>query len=270
MQRILITGAAGAIGRTLREGLRGRFPVLRLTDRASLDEARPGEELVPDLDLADLAGLEAAMRDVDAVVHLGGTPVEAPWQPVLENNIIGLYNTYEAARRQGVGRIVFASSNHAVGYHRRARAIDETVDYRPDSRYGVSKVFGEALGRLYADKHGMEIVNLRIGSFREKPTTVRMLMTWISPRDTVHLVDACLRAPGLHFEVIYGVSANTRNRWHDSLAARIGYRPLDDAEAYVEEIMAAMRPEDESLGERLFHGGEFCAMEFDGDHAKVG
>jgi uronate dehydrogenase len=270
MQRILITGAAGTIGRVLREGLRGRYPVVRLTDRAPLGAADVGEEIVENLDLADLDGLEAAMRDVDAVVHLGGTPVEQPWEPVLNNNIVGLYNTYEAARRAGVRRIVFASSNHTVGFHPRGRHIDETVPVRPDGLYGVSKVFAEALGRLYADKHGLEIVNLRIGSFQPRPKNIRMLNTWLSHGDCVHLVDVCLRAPGLHFEIIYGVSANARNRWHDSLAARIGYRPQDNAEDYADEILAAMTPEDEPLVERMFHGGEFCDMGFEGDLAKIG
>lgn len=270
MHRILITGAAGNIGAVLREGLRGRYPVVRVTDRAALGPAQPGEEVVDGLDLADLAGLEAAMKDVDAVVHLAGTPVEQPWEPILANNIVGLHNTYEAARRQGVKRIVFASSNHTIGFHPRGRHIDETVPVRPDGRYGASKVFGEALGRLYADKHGMEIVNLRIGSFQPKPLNVRMLNTWLSHRDAVHLVDVCLRAAGIHFEIIYGVSANSRNKWHDSLAARIGYQPQDNAEEYAAEILAAMQPEDEPLTERLFHGGEYCAMEFDGDLAKIG
>ena len=270
MQRVLITGAAGTIGSVLRDGLRGRYPVLRLTDRAPLGKAQAGEEIVENLDLADLAGLEAAMQDVDAVVHLAGTPVEQAWEPVLNNNIIGLYNTYEAARRQGVRRIVFASSNHTVGFHPRGRHIDETVPPRPDGRYGVSKVFAEALGRLYADKHGMEIINLRIGSFQPRPKNVRMLNTWLSHRDCVHLVDVALRAAGIHFEIIYGVSANSRNRWHDSLAARIGYEPQDNAEDYAEEILASMKPEDEPLVERMFHGGEYCNMEFDGDLAKIG
>ena len=270
MQRVLITGAAGTIGSVLRDGLRGRYPVLRLTDRAPLGKAQAGEEIVENLDLADLAGLEAAMQGIDAVVHLAGTPVEQAWEPVLNNNIIGLYNTYEAARRQGVRRIVFASSNHTVGFHPRGRHIDETVPPRPDGRYGVSKVFAEALGRLYADKHGMEIINLRIGSFQPRPKNVRMLNTWLSHRDCVHLVDVALRAAGIQFEIIYGVSANSRNRWHDSLAARIGYEPQDNAEDYAEEILASMKPEDEPLVERMFHGGEYCNMEFDGDLAKIG
>ncbi len=153
MQRILITGAAGSIGTVLRDGLRGHYPVIRLTDIADLGEAGPGEEIVS-ADLCDLAQMEAAMAHVDGVVHLGGTSLEAEWDSIHANNIVGLYNTYEAARRQGVSRIIFASSNHAIGYYRRSRAIDHDAAPRPDTRYGVSKIFGEAVARLYADKIG--------------------------------------------------------------------------------------------------------------------
>lgn len=268
MHRIAITGAAGNIGRVLREGLRGRYPVLRLTDVKPLGEAEEGEEIVI-ADMGDIDAMERVMADVDAVVHLGGTPAEAPWDPILQNNIVGFYNVYEAARRQGVKRIVFASSNHTIGYYRRDREVGVTEPPRPDGRYGVSKVFGEALGRLYADKHGMEIINLRIGSFREKPTDLRMLMTWLSHRDAVHLVDCCLKARDVHFEIVYGVSNNPRNLWRDDAAKRIGYQPRDSAEDFAEELQSKLSPEDEPLNERLFHGGPFCGMEFDGDLDRI-
>src|SRR6266849_6092240 len=147
MNRILITGAAGKIGSTLREGLRGRYAVLRLSDIAPLDPARAGEEIVRS-DLADLAEVEAAMRGVDCVVHLGAIPGEGTWDKILPNNVVGTWNVFEAARRQGVRRVIYASSHHAVGFYRRARFIDQTVAPRPDGVYGVSKVFGEAVGRL--------------------------------------------------------------------------------------------------------------------------
>jgi len=268
MDRILITGAAGQIGACLREGLRGRYPLIRLSDVKPLGEAAAGEELCR-ADLGDAAACRDLVEGIEALVHLGGTPVEAPWEPILQNNIIGLYNIYEAARLAGVRRIVFASSNHTFGYHRRDRPIDETAPPRPDSRYGVSKVFGEALGRLYADKHGLEVINLRIGSFQPRPRDLRMLFTWISPRDMVQLVDCCLRARDVHFEIVHGISANTRSCWSDALAERIGYRPQDDAERYRDELLASLSPEDEPLAERLFHGGPFCGLEFDGDLERI-
>jgi uronate dehydrogenase len=264
MQRILITGAAGTIGRVLREGLRGRYPVVRLTDRAPLGAADVGEEIVENLDLADLDGLEAAMRDVDAVVHLGGTPVEQPWEPVLNNNIVGLYNTYEAARRAGVRRIVFASSNHTVGFHPRGRHIDETVPVRPDGLYGVSKVFAEALGRLYADKHGLEIVNLRIGSFQPRPKNIRMLNTWLSHRAGRRV--PARAGPAFRDHLRLG---NARNRWHDSGGAH-RLPAAGQRRGLCGRDSCAMTPEDEPLVERMFHGGEFCDMGFEGDLAKIG
>ena len=268
MERVLITGAAGTIGRALREGLRGAFPVLRLSDIAPLGAAGPGEELAP-ADLRDLAQVEAAMAGVDAVVHLGGMSVENTWELVHEANIVGCYHVFEAARRQGVQRVVFASSNHVIGFHRRSKRIDDTAMFRPDGNYGLSKLFGEGLGRLYADKHGLACICLRIGSFQPKPKDVRMLSTWISHRDTVHLVRRALEAPGVHFEIVYGVSANARNWWDNPGAARIGYAPQDNAEDHAEEILSQMTPEDEPEIERSFHGGAFCGVEFSGDPSKV-
>ena len=165
MTRILITGAAGKIGNALRLGLRGSYSLIRLADIAPLGTAAAGEDLAT-TDIRDLAALERAMSGIDCVVHLAGVPEEAAWETVLPLNIEGCYNVFEAARRRGVKRVIFASSNHAVGFHRRERFIDNTVDPRPNSRYGVSKVFGEAVGRLYADKHGLSVACLRIGTFR--------------------------------------------------------------------------------------------------------
>ena len=268
MQRVLITGAAGNIGGVLREGLRGVYPALRLSDIKPLGAAREGEELVQ-ADLRDLAEVEAVMAGVDAVVHLGGVPMEDAWAPIHEVNIIGCYHVFEAARRQGVKRVVFASSNHVIGYHRRSRRIDDTAMFRPDGNYGLSKLFGEGLGRLYADKHGIACVCLRIGSWQPKPKDLRLLSTWLSPRDGIHLIRRALDAAGVHFEIVYGVSANDRNWWDNPGGARIGFAPPDNAEAFAEVILSQMAPEDEPEIERTFHGGPFCAMEFSGDPSKI-
>jgi uronate dehydrogenase len=176
---------------------------------------------------------------------------------------------FEAARQAGVKRVVFASSNHAVGFHRRDRMIDDTVAPRPDSRYGVSKAFGEALGRLYADKHGMSVACLRIGSFRpdDSPSVPRHLYTWISHRDMVQLTQRCIDAPNYHFVIVYGVSGNARNRWSNANARFLGYEPVDDAQAHAARIAAASVLEDER--EALFHGGFGCLVEFDGDVRRI-
>ncbi len=266
MNRILITGAAGNIGKTLREGLRGRYPVLRLSDIAPMDPARSGEEVVP-ADLTDVAQVEAAMQGVDCVVHLGGISVEDTWEKILPNSIAGTWNVFEAARRNGARRVVYASSHHAVGYHRRARFIDATVPLRPDGPYGVSKAFGEATGRMFADKHGMTVACLRIGAFQERPRDRRQMHVWLSPRDAVHLVSRCIDAPDYHFVIVYGVSNNVRNRYRNVGIDFLGYRPQDDSEEYAAEIERA--PDSEGAISRQFHGGPYPEMNFDGDLAKI-
>ena len=234
MDRVLITGAAGEIGSTLRAGLRGAYHRLRLSDRRPLGEQTAGEELAS-AELTDLDAVRDTMRGIDCVVHLGGVPREGPWQAIHASNIVGTWNVFEAARLEGVKRIVFASSNHVVGYYRVERKVGVDEPARPDSRYGVSKVFGEALGRLYADKYGISVACLRIGSFRTEPQDWRQLATWISPRDTVQLVRRCIDAADFHYLVLYGVSANTRSRWANPNAEKIGYAPQDNAETFASE-----------------------------------
>jgi uronate dehydrogenase len=267
MKRILITGAAGAIGSVLRAAYRGKYQ-LRLSDIAPLGEAAPGEELV-NADITDATACERMMQGVDCVVHLGGRAVEDAWEVILPANIAGCYNVFEAARRAGVKRVIFASSNHAIGFHRRERFIDNTVQPRPDTRYGVSKVFGEAVGRLYADKHGLSVACLRIGTFRnpDRPDNARQLLTWISHRDMVQLVRRCIDHPDYHFVVIYGVSNNLRSRWDNTNAKFLGYKPEDDSETYAAEILAQGKVENEISAQ--FHGGFFTPMEFDGDPGKI-
>ena len=267
MKRILITGAAGAIGSVLRAAYRGKYRC-RLTDIAPLGEAAPGEELVQ-ADIGDAAACDAMMQGVDCVVHLGGRAVEDAWEVILPANIVGCYNVFEAARRAGVKRVVFASSNHAVGFHRRERFIDDQVQPRPDTRYGVSKVFGEALGRMYADKHGMSVACLRIGTFRnpDRPDNARQLLTWISHRDMAQLVARCIDHPEYHFVVVYGVSNNLRSRWDNSNVKFLAYLPQDDSEIYAAEILARGEKENEISAQ--FHGGFFTPMEFDGDPSSI-
>jgi uronate dehydrogenase len=266
MKRVLITGAGGEIGRALRAGFSGKYRVLRLLDIKPQEPPGAGEELLT-ADLTDPDVTSTALKDVDCVVHLAGIPREDAWETILPNNIVGTYNVFEAARLNVVKRVVFASSNHAVGYHRTARRIGIDVAPRPDSRYGVSKVFGEALGRMYADKYGLSVACLRIGSYRERPLDARQLSTWISPRDMVQLVRRCIDAPDYHFLIAYGVSANTRNRWLDPNADFLGYKPQDNAEEFAQELAGKISPAGDPAAE--FHGGPFCALEFAGDMSKI-
>ena len=266
--RVLITGSAGSIGLCLREGLRGRYALLRLADIAQQAPAEPGEEICT-VDIRDITALEQAMQDIDCVVHLAGIAHTDTWDKILPMNIDGCFNVFEAARRQNVRRVVFASSNHAVGYHRRERFIDNSVAPRPDSEYGVSKVFGEALGRMYADKYGLSVACLRIGSFLrpDRPAEARQLLTWISHRDMTELTRCCIEHESYHFEVLYGVSNNLRNRWDNSNAKHIGYQPQDDSEQFAEEILAQNIPEDSIAAQ--FHGGFYCPMGFVGSTDRI-
>jgi uronate dehydrogenase len=268
MKCILITGAAGKIGSALRKGLRGSYSLIRLLDIAPLGAAEDREELHT-TDIRDVGALEKAMNGVDCVVHLAGMSAEATWEEVLLLNIEGCYNVFEATRRAGVKRIIFASSNHSVGFHRRERFIDTNVVPRPDTRYGVSKVFGEALGRLYADKYGLSVACLRIGSFLtpDRATEARQLLTWVSHRDMVQLVRRCIDHPTYHFVTIYGVSNNLRSRWDNSNVKFLGYRPEDDSEVFAAEILALGQKENEIAAQ--FHGGFYTPMEFVGDATQI-
>ena len=194
LHRVLVTGAAGRLGTLLRQGLRGRVGVLRLLDIASLGTAQPGEELRT-TDVRDLAAMTRAAADVDAVVHLAGIPDEDTFEHILDVNMVGTYHAFEAARRQHCQRVVLASSAHVTGFYPTSQRIGPEVPPRPDSFYGVSKAFGENLGRLYADKHGLEVVCVRIGTLADCPTAPRHLSTWLSPRDAVELFYRCLVAP---------------------------------------------------------------------------
>ena len=261
--RVLITGAAGRLGTVLREGLRGTYPVVRLSDRQDLGPARSGEEIRPAC-LEDFDDVLYAMDGIDAVVHLGAKLSPVDWEEVLQTNLIGTYNVFEAARRQGVKRVVFASSHHVVGFYRRDRVVGIDDPPRPDSPYGVSKIFGEALGRLYADKYGLSVICQRIGVARPEVPHVRGLSTWLSHRDYLHLTQCCLETPDIHFLVVYGVSANTRNIWDNPGAVTIGYAPQDNAEIHIAAVLANQRIEDEPALERMFHGGFYCSADFAG------
>lgn len=266
--KVLLLGAAGGIGRAIRQGLRGRYALMRLADIAPLDPAGEGEQTLA-VDLLDLPGLTAAMAGIDCVVHMAGVPVEPEtnaWEQVLPANIIGVHNLFEAARLAKVKRVLFASSHHAAGFHRRDTPTADTLVPRPDSYYGVSKVFGEAMGRMYADKFGLQVLSLRIGAYRERPSDPRQLAVWVSPRDMVELVRCGIEAPDFSYAAVYGVSANTRNFWDNSAVAFLGYTPRDNAETWAAEVLTG--PTEEAAAEP-FQGGWYCAKDFVGDPERV-
>lgn len=256
--RLLITGAAGGVGTLLRPRLAAPGRVLRLLDVAELPDTGDGAELVR-ASITDLDAVVAACADVDAILHLGGLSTEHPWEEILPVNIDGTYKVFEAARLAGVPRVVFASTNHTVGFHPRdGRQAPDYLFPRPDTFYGVSKVAGEALGSLYHDRYGLDVVCLRIGGCFAKPLDTRMLETWLSPRDAAALVEAALSVPSPGFTVVWGVSDNTRRWWSLDAAEAIGYRSQDDAEVYADEVP----PTDERFLDYL--GGAFCSPDLDG------
>ena len=263
MQSILITGASGGIGTRLRAMLRGVYPRIRLSDLKTPNDLGAEEDFVA-ADLADMAAVERAVQGVEGIVHLGGHSVEGSWETILNANIIGCYNLFEAARQAGVKRVVFASSNHAVGFYPRQRRIGIDEPVRPDSRYGVSKAFGEALGALYAYKHGMRVTCLRIGNFGDVPLDKRRLAIWLSPEDLTQLVRIGLEHPDIRNEIFYGGSDNERSWWDNENAYRFGFRPTGKAEDHRDAAFAAQaKLAADPIGD-WYQGGPFCSDEYSG------
>ena len=258
-QRLLLTGAAGGLGRELRPRLKRHCTTLRLSDIADLGPAGEGEEIHP-AKLEDRAAVRELLRDVSAVVHLGGVSTEQPFDPILQANIIGAYNLYEAARKQGVKRIVFASSNHVTGFYRQDEVITPQDPMRPDGLYGISKAFGENLSRFYFDRYGIETACLRIGSSFPAPRDRRMLATWLSYDDLERLVLACLTAPVVGHSVIYGLSDNTTKWWDNTSAAHLGYRAQDSSEPFRAETQARQPSIDLADPAAVYQGGAFVRI----------
>ena len=257
MKRLLITGAAGGLGKMLRGKLAGYAPVIRLSDRDEMAAAGPGEE-VKRCDLADLDAVAELVRGCDAIIHLGGKSIEGSFAEILSANISGTYNLFEAARRSGGPRILFASSNHAIGFHTRETRLDGDSAQRPDSLYGVSKCFGENLASYYWDKFGVESVAVRIGSCFDRPLDRRMLATWLSPDDLVRLIKAVFAAARVGYTMVYGASPNREQWWDNAHAAFLGWQPQDSSEQFRAEIEARLPVGDPDDPAIKFQGGGFA------------
>ena len=259
-QRILITGAAGGIGTLMRSGLARPGRVLRLLDIAAVPPPADGEEVeLVTASITDLPAMRTASKDVDAILHLGGISVEGPWSEILEINIHGTYVALEAARQAGVGRVILASSNHAVGFHPLDGTVSDYVFPKPDTYYGVSKAAMEALGSLYHDRYGLDVIAIRIGSCFERPKDSRMLSIWLSPDDGARLFEAAISVQDPGFRVVWGASANTRGIFSLAEARALGYEPKDDSEVFAGSV------EPSSEFALRFVGGEFCSPELDAE-----
>jgi uronate dehydrogenase len=256
---ILLTVAAGGVGQLLRPYFSQAGIKLRLSDRTDVGALRSNETFVK-ADLNDPAALAEITRNINGIVHMGGHSVEGSWQTILKANIEGCYELYEAARLAKVSRIIFASSNHAMGFYPRTQTVGLQESVRPDSRYGVSKVFGEALGALYSDKYGIKITNLRIGNVGPEPLDRRRLSIWLHPEDLFQLIQIGLQHPDIRYEILYGMSDNARAWWDNSRATALGYRPKHRSEDFADKILA--RQEAPSPVADRFQGGTFCAEEY--------
>jgi uronate dehydrogenase len=255
-RRLLLTGAAGNLGRELRPRLLTYCDTLRLSHRSAMGEPGPGEEIMI-AGLEDPAAMFGLLKDVDAVVHMGGVSTEQPWDAILAGNIVGAYNLYESARKNGVKRIVFASSNHVTGFYRQDEVVSPRDPVRPDGLYGLSKAFGENLAQLYWDRYGVETVSLRIGSSFSAPKDRRMLASWMSYDDTERLIVAALTAPVVRHSIIYGMSDNATSWWDNTPARHIGYRPQDSSDGFRAEVEARQPVLDASDPAVIYQGGAF-------------
>lgn len=230
---ILLTGAAGKIGNAIRPFLRREYARVRLLDIKPVPKPLESEEsIVADIRSPD--AMHEVMRDVDSAVHLAGIPDEDEWPAIRDVNIDGTFNLMEAARARGVRRVVFASSHHVSAFVEAGAPVARDAPYRPTGLYGVSKAFGETLGRLYSIKFGLSVICLRIAAFQPQPRDHRQLLLWISPRDMAQLTIRALdAADDVGFLTVFGVSGNDRNPYDRAGWDVLGYAPQDNSECYL-------------------------------------
>ncbi len=252
---ILLTGASGNLGRALAPMLAARGWALRLTDIAPFPDALPPGATFTRADLQDGVPLLRLAEGCGTILHFGGVSIDRPFEEIIGPNLQGLYHIYESARREGA-RVVFASSNHSVGFHDRTTVLDADCAFRPDSYYGLSKAYGELMGRLYWDKHGVENVNLRIGSCLPEPVDARMLASYLSFADLGRLVEGCIEADRVGHCVVWGASANQRMTWwrHDH-RGRVGWAPQDSADGFAGQLQGLVSGN--PVQER-YQGGAYC------------
>ena len=260
MKKLVLTGAAGALGSKLRAPLAAMCDQLVSNDLVDgLDDLAANETYVQ-ADVSDLAAMEALTKDADMIVHFGAIADEAPWDDILQSNIIGAYNIWEAAYRNGVRRVVYASSVHAVGMHLKTDTIGLDAPHRPDTYYGLAKCFAEDLASLYWDKRGIEAVCVRIFS-AAPPTNARAIGTWLSTDDLIQMVEKSITSPVVGLTTVYGISNNDRAVVDNSKAGHLGFHPKDNAEDFAADVFAATPPLDNKDPANLCIGGPFATVE---------
>jgi uronate dehydrogenase len=259
MTKVALSGADGQLGRFLRRRLLEQGVDLRSAGRVPLEPLRPDEDLTHG-DLRDPENAGRLVQGAGVLIHLAGTSIERPLPEIIENNLVGLHTLYEAARRHHLKRVVFASSNHAIGMHDAGERLELSCDFRPDGLYGLSKMWGEGLARLYWDKHGIESVCVRIGSALERPTEARHLSTWFGLEDLTQFINCCISTPNVGFLTAWGVSNNTRSYWTPTGCARLGYQPVQNSEDFAADILRQRNPLD-AIAQR-YQGGSFAALDY--------
>jgi uronate dehydrogenase len=259
---VLLTGASGALGRMLAKELGAAGYTLRLTDISPFPDPLPARAKFVRADLNEALAIVRQAEGCGTILHFGGNATEQPFETILEPNIRGLYHIYEAARREGA-RVVFASSNHTIGFHERPKGNDAKLDFdcqfRPDGYYGLSKVYGELMGRLYWDKHGVENINVRIGSCQPKPMNARALSTWLSYPDLARMMVRCIEAERVGHCVIWGASNNPATFWGKDHRDRIGWQPEDNAEDFRAGIEGKVSGDPV---EERYQGGFYTPIEY--------
>jgi uronate dehydrogenase len=236
MRTVAITGAAGLVGSGLRKELLNLGYRLVLLDRRPIEDCSAHEKSAA-VDIRDQEKLMSLLRNCDAVVHLAACTTDAPWPEQISLSVEGTISLFDAARNAGVRRVIYASSHHIVGFHSRTERINDQVELRPDSRYGVGKAFGEAIGAMYAYKYDMKVLSIRIGNVNTKPVDRRRLGSWLSWRDLGQLVSIGIENPSFVFEIVYGISDATGRNYDNSSAYRLGYRPRDVSELFESDVL---------------------------------
>ncbi|HBK07152.1 MAG TPA: NAD(P)-dependent oxidoreductase [Acetobacteraceae bacterium] len=256
---ILLTGASGALGRALTKSLGALGWTLVLTDIAPFPDPIPAGATFTRADLSDGVAIMRLAEGCGAIIHMGGVSVERPFEEVIGPNIRGLYHIYEAARREKA-RVIFASSNHSVGFHERTESIPADTQFLPDGYYGLSKAYGELMGRMYWFKHGVESVNVRIGSATPEPVNARMLASWMSYGDLSRLMERCVLTPKVGHAVIWGASDNARMTWwRDDSREALGWTPIDSADPFAGQLAGAVSGDPV---EERYMGGAYCSIEY--------
>jgi uronate dehydrogenase len=255
-RRILFTGAAGNLGRRLREHLHQFADVVRLADLTDAGPAGPGEEVVQ-CDLADRDSVMKMCEGVDAILHFGGVSTEEAFLPIMNANILGIANLYEAVHKLGIRRVVFASTNHTMGLYKTTDRVDATMPTRPDGYYGLSKVYGEQLSRYYWDRFGIETVCLRIGYCWPEPTNYRQMVTWLGLDDLVQLLRRSLLTPRVGHTIAFGISDNPGKWWDDTHSRHLAYKPVQSSSQFADRIKQDLNWEDMEDITLTFQGGVF-------------